>query len=162
MSRAVGSIEKSAWAARFKACAPFQFKEALEVAERLNWVVIEHRDDHSAKGDCLWAILPDVNPEFWLDATPTKDEAIAICEAMGWLIRMDCASTQKGSAERSARGLESSQRLKIIRLRERSSPTPEGVEGRLFQAGRSAPREQGQEPELPQFLSWPLMATTNT
>ena len=37
MSRAVGSIEKSAWAARFKACAPFQFKEALEVAERLNW-----------------------------------------------------------------------------------------------------------------------------
>ena len=96
MSRAVGSIEQSAWAARFKAGAPYQLKEALDIAERLNWVVIEHRDDHSAKGDCLWAILPDVNPEFWLDATPTKDEAIAICEAMGWPIRMDCASTQKG------------------------------------------------------------------
>ena len=80
-------IDQTAWAARFKAGAPYQLKEALDIAERLNWVVIEHRDDHSAKGDLLWAILPDVNPEFWLDATPTKDEAIAICESMGWPIR---------------------------------------------------------------------------
>ena len=80
-------IEKTEWARRFKAGAPYQYDEALAIAARLSWVVLEHRDDHSAKDDCLWVILPDVNPEFWLDATPTKDEAVALCKTMGWAIK---------------------------------------------------------------------------
>lgn len=81
------NIEQTEWARRFKAGAPFQYEEALGIAARLNWVELDQRDDHSAKGDYLWAILPDVNPEFWLDATQTKEEAIAVCEAMGWTIK---------------------------------------------------------------------------
>ena len=81
------NIEQTDWARRFKAGAPYQYEEALGIAARLNWVVLEHRDDHSAKGDYLWAILPDCNPEFWLDALSTKEEAIAVCKAMSWKIK---------------------------------------------------------------------------
>lgn len=81
------NIEQTEWARRFKAGAPFQYEEALAVAASLTWVVLDHRDDHSAKGDLVWAILPDVNPEFWLDATTTKEEAIAVCKEMGWTIK---------------------------------------------------------------------------
>ncbi len=80
-------IEKTEWARRLKAGAPFQYAEAMAIAARLSWVALDHRDDHSAKGDLLWAILPDVDPEFWLDATPTKEEALGLCKSMGWNIK---------------------------------------------------------------------------
>lgn len=84
-------IQESDWAKRFKEHAPRQYREALALAQRLQWVVIAHRDDHSAKGDRLWAITPDADPEFWLDATRTKAEAVAICASLDWPIK-DAAS----------------------------------------------------------------------
>lgn len=81
------NLKRTGWARRFKREAPYHYAEALSIAERLHWVVLERRDDHSAKGDYLWAILPDIEPEFWLDATPTRAEAQAICAALGWPIK---------------------------------------------------------------------------
>jgi len=83
----MNDIQQTEWAHRFKVGAAYQYQEAIEIAQRLNWVTLERRDDHSSKGDCLWAILPDVNPEFWLDATPTREEAQQICASMGWPIK---------------------------------------------------------------------------
>lgn len=85
------NIEQTEWACRFKAAAPYQYEEALEIAQRLKAVVIERRDDHGAKGDFLWAIVPDVDPDFWLDAAPTRTEAESICASTGWPIKEDMA-----------------------------------------------------------------------
>lgn len=50
-------------------------------------VTIEQRDDHSAKGDYTWAIIPDNTPEFWLDGLPTKEKTVALCQRMQWPIK---------------------------------------------------------------------------
>jgi len=77
-------IEETEWAQRFKRECPTEYTQAISLAERLDRVVIEKRDDHSFKGDFLWAITPEIDPEFWLDAAKTKKAALSICDAMRW------------------------------------------------------------------------------
>lgn len=89
-------IENSEWAKRFHSESPFQLQEAISIAKTLKSVVIEQRDDHSAKGDYLWAIIPDCNPDFWLDATKTKKQAMAICREMGWKVSIKMRKVKKG------------------------------------------------------------------
>lgn len=79
-------IELTEWAKRFKAECPTSYAEAIQLAEHVDRVVIEQRDDHSAKGDFLWAIIPECDTDFWLDALPTKKAAVAVCREMNWLV----------------------------------------------------------------------------
>lgn len=80
-------LEATEWAKRFKAGCKTMYEDALKLAAKVDRVVIEQRDDHSSKGDFLWAIIPDCDTEFWLDALPTKKAAVAVCREMHWRVR---------------------------------------------------------------------------
>lgn len=80
-------IRRSAWARRFRVACPAQYQEALALAQNVGAVSIEQRDDHSAKGDFTWAVIPDANPEFWLDGLPTKEKALSLCGRMHWPVK---------------------------------------------------------------------------
>lgn len=71
----------------FKADCPTSYEEANKLAGKVDRVVIEQRDDHSSQGDLLWAIIPECNTDFWLDALPTKKAATAVCREMQWRAR---------------------------------------------------------------------------
>jgi len=83
----IQQIKRSAWARRFKAACPDQYAEALLLAQNVGSVTIDLRDDHSAKGDYVWAIIPETNAEFWLDGLPTLKEAVKVCTRMAWPIK---------------------------------------------------------------------------
>lgn len=87
MALTTTQIRRSAWARRFKATCPSQYLEAVELAQNVGAVSIEQRDDHSKKGDFTWAIIPDADPEFWLDGLSTKEQALALCERMQWPVK---------------------------------------------------------------------------
>ena len=80
-------IEATEWAKRFKVECPNSYEEAITLAEKVEHVVIDQRDDHSSRGDSLWAIIPECDTEFWLDALPTKKAAMAVCREMNWRVR---------------------------------------------------------------------------
>ena len=80
-------LEVSAWAKRLKAECPTSYKDAIDVALSVRAVVIEKRDDYSARADFVWAIIPDDQTDFWLHALPTRKAAIDVCQNMRWTIR---------------------------------------------------------------------------
>lgn len=80
-------IESTEWAKWFKAECPTSYADAIKLAEQVDYVAIEQRDDLSGKDDFLWAIIPECNTDFWLDALPTKNEALAVCREMKWRVR---------------------------------------------------------------------------
>lgn len=84
-------IEASEWAKRFLAECPTSYKEAINLAVQLardgGRVVIEKRDDHSQKGDSLWAVIPECSSDFWLEALPTKKASLEVCREMKWRVR---------------------------------------------------------------------------
>lgn len=83
----IDEIEQTNWAKRFKEECPTSYKEAIELAERVEWVFIEQRDDHSSQGDYVWAVIPEINQEFWLEACKVKKDSLAACREMGWRVR---------------------------------------------------------------------------
>ncbi len=85
--RKVMHPEKTKWARRYKQNDKSTFDEALRLVKKLNSVTIAQRDDHSFKGDYLWAITPNNAPDFWLDALPSLDEATVLCRIMGWPVK---------------------------------------------------------------------------
>jgi hypothetical protein len=89
MTVSIEKIESSDWAQRLKVEAPWCYKDAIKLAIELEWVTLEKRDDHSAKNDFVWAIIPDCSEEFWLDGLPTKEAALEVCRQMSWPVRED-------------------------------------------------------------------------
>lgn len=87
MSLTIQQIKRTAWARRFKAACPYQYEEALALAQNIGAVSIQQRDDHSSKGDFTWAIIPEANQEFWLDGLATRDRALALCARMQWPVK---------------------------------------------------------------------------
>ena len=87
MGLTIQQIRRSVWARRFKAGCPDQYEEAIDLAQNVGAVIVEQRDDHSAKGDFTWAIIPETNPEFWLDGLATKEKALALCARMQWPVK---------------------------------------------------------------------------
>ncbi len=85
----ISELKRTTWARRFKRTAPSSFARALEyAAEPGLQVSIELRKDLS-EDKPLWAIVV-VEPrsgddDFWMDAFREKDNAVALCEAMGWV-----------------------------------------------------------------------------
>lgn len=77
-------IEQTPWAKEFKLTAPTSYKAALKYAmqERLE-VSVKWSDE---AGFFQWVIRVEEDPEFWMDAKPTKAQAVAICRSMGWRI----------------------------------------------------------------------------
>lgn len=69
-------IEATDWATRFLAECPTSYREAIDLAVRIaeenSFVVVEKRDDHSSKGDYLWAVIPECSNDFWMEAVPKK------------------------------------------------------------------------------------------
>ena len=88
MNRA--EIEATDWARRFLAECPTSYKEAISLAVQLAQdggnVAVEKRDDHSSKYDSLWAVIPECNTDFWLEALPTKKASLAVCQEMNWRV----------------------------------------------------------------------------
>lgn len=80
-------IEQTNWAIRYKAECPTSYKEAIALAEKVEWVFVDERDDHSFQCDFLWAIIPELNQQFCLDALATKKEALSVCREMRWRVR---------------------------------------------------------------------------
>lgn len=73
------------WARRFKEECPSRFEEAIAIAERAPVVDIVMTDEHSFRGDYKFVIIEHGGDNsFWLDAFNTKEEALSLCEAMGW------------------------------------------------------------------------------
>ena len=89
MNRA--EIEATDWARRFLAECPTSYKEAISLAVQLaqdgGYVEIVRRDDHSSKDDFLWAVIPECNTDFWLEALPTRKAPLAVCREMNWRVR---------------------------------------------------------------------------
>lgn len=87
MGLTIQQIKRSAWARRFKAACPGQYEEAIDLAQNVGAVIVEQRDDHSAKGDFTWAVIPETSPEFWLDCLATKEMALVLCARMQWPVK---------------------------------------------------------------------------
>ena len=84
-------IETTDWARRFRDECPTSYAEAINLAVQLaednGFVIIEKRDDHSSQSDYLWAVIPECNSDFWLEALPTKRASLEVCRAMKWRVR---------------------------------------------------------------------------
>lgn len=78
-------IESTPWAKAFKLDSPVSYEEAIRYALDPELQVI--LDNNNENGKWVWAIRVFDSPAFWMDATPTKKAAIALCRTMGWLIQ---------------------------------------------------------------------------
>lgn len=78
-------LEETAWAKAFKADSPVSYQQALELALNPDLVVWLVRNN--AAGVWQWSIVADeLAPGFWMDAKPTRREALALCREMGWKV----------------------------------------------------------------------------
>ena len=80
-------LEGTAWAGEFKADSPVSYPEALAYARRKDLRVHIYKTDEA--GEVLWAIVvvdEDGTGDFWMDAKPTKKDAIALCRRMRWKV----------------------------------------------------------------------------
>ena len=77
-------LEASPWAREFKAASPGFYSQALDYAQRPQLRVHVHQTDET--GELQWAIAVDEDQEFWMDAKPTKKDAVALCRHMGWRV----------------------------------------------------------------------------
>lgn len=77
-------LEKTAWAVEFKADSPVSYSMALKYAARADLSVEICKTDEA--GETRWVIVPEYDTGFWMDAKPTRKEAIALCREMGWKI----------------------------------------------------------------------------
>jgi len=76
-------LEKTKWAKTFLQECPSAYSQAIAmVLSPYLWVSIERRDFED-RAD--WVIIVgDSDPEFWLEISKTKKEAVALCKKMKW------------------------------------------------------------------------------
>lgn len=76
-------LERSSWAVEFKADSPVSYPTAIRYAlDPALRVELFHTNE---TGDWQWVIAAvSHDPDFWMDAKPTKAEATALCRTMGW------------------------------------------------------------------------------
>ena len=78
------NIEKTAWAKRFKKEDSMSYERAIELVSVPDLVVDIYQTDET--GEKVWAIVPEDDPEFWLDAFKRKQNAVSLCKKMNWRI----------------------------------------------------------------------------
>ena len=67
------NIKKTAWAKRFK-------KKAAIISDLV--VDIYKTDEYKN----LWVVVPEIEPDFWLDCFKKRSDAVALCKKMNWRI----------------------------------------------------------------------------
>ncbi len=80
-------LEGTAWAREFKADSPVSYPEALTYARCEDLRVYVRKTDEA--GEVLWVIVvvdEGGSGDFWMDAKPTKKDAIALCRRMRWKV----------------------------------------------------------------------------
>ena len=80
----ITELEQTAWAKAFKADSPVSYPVALKYAQQNQLEVFVERTTET--GESLWAVRVHDDPEFWMEAKPTKAQATAVCRSMGWKI----------------------------------------------------------------------------
>ncbi|WP_139093316.1 hypothetical protein [Delftia sp. JD2] len=83
-STTVAALEQTEWAKQFKVDSPVSYKAALQYALQDELSVFIERSFET--GDPVWAVRVFDDPEFWMEAKPTKVQAIELCREMGWKI----------------------------------------------------------------------------
>jgi len=86
------TIQSTNWARNFKHTCPTGYKDAIELAKRIeSGEIPEVRIYFNNKnGNWIWAIAPSgenvsrFDQEFWLDGKKLQKDAIAVCREMGW------------------------------------------------------------------------------
>ena len=79
------NIEETDWAKNFKYDCPTRYDDALKIVSQdvVNVNII--RTDELNYGVFLYAISnDDLYEDFWLDMREKKEDAIKLCEEMGW------------------------------------------------------------------------------
>lgn len=77
-------LEATSWAASFRREAPVSYPLALHYAgqDELE-AFIDYTDEN---GSWAWIIRVAEDPGFWMDVKDSRDEAVALCRQMKWLI----------------------------------------------------------------------------
>jgi len=75
--------KREEWIARVKVESPTCYTEVIRQANRPDLIVSIYPSDE-LMGLMHWVI--DAGDSFWLDALPTREEAIKLCHEMGWKI----------------------------------------------------------------------------
>ncbi len=78
-------IEVTPWAQRFKVACPSQYREALELVQDPELTVSIHHNNEA--GEWQWSITANRGgqpTDFWLSSFPSEEEALDLCEEMGW------------------------------------------------------------------------------
>jgi len=70
------------WSAEFRRMCPADHGRALEYASDPDLCVDIIRTDET--GEVQWVIVPEVDPEFWLDSFASKTAALTFCRKIGW------------------------------------------------------------------------------
>lgn len=82
--RTIAEIEQTEWAKDFAADSPVSYPTALKYAQQAGLEVFIEQSD--ATGELVWAVRVLGDPDFWMEAKPTKAQALAVCREMGWKV----------------------------------------------------------------------------
>ncbi len=74
-------ITQSNWAQGFAYECQSALGKAIEYATNEDIFVISLKDDLDTP---LWTITPASNNDFWMAAYDTVEQAVALCNSMGW------------------------------------------------------------------------------
>lgn len=81
-------IKSTAWAKKFKRECPLQYDEAIAYATELNLRVAISQTNERDIETMEYAIVVEWT-DFRLDAFPTSEESVKLCNRMGWKIIND-------------------------------------------------------------------------
>ena len=79
------NIKRSAWAMKFKREYPLQYDEAIYYASESPVQVFVSYSNEIDPENPSYMIVVDWT-DFWLGAFPTREEAVKLCNRMGWEI----------------------------------------------------------------------------
>lgn len=77
-------LENTDWAKRFKEDSPVSYAKGIALALQADFEVGLHFNEEAE--DWQWCVVTD---GFWMDAFPTRDQALALCKEMGWKIAFE-------------------------------------------------------------------------
>jgi hypothetical protein len=77
-------LEKTDWAKRFKADSPVSYAKGIALALQSDLEVGLHFNEEAE--DWQWCVVTD---GFWMDAFPTRNQALTLCKEMGWKIAFE-------------------------------------------------------------------------
>lgn len=77
-------IEQTEWARKFALEAHWFYGQAIRIVSSPDFAV---RVEYSTEtGEHLWAVIAINTDSFWMDAFPTREEAVDFCNKMNWKV----------------------------------------------------------------------------